>query len=161
MESRFHEFKEKILKMSDILEVVIALFLVIMTLALTIKFIYMVALEGPGVWGEETIHNILQDAFNLIIAIEFVQMLLKHSVGSVLEVVLFSVARGMIVDHNGALETLLIVASIGLVLFIRKTLLLPHDLKESMDEVDNEQDQEVTDQEESPVKDPISFETEE
>ena len=150
MESRFHIFKQKILKMSDILEIVIALFLVIMTLALTIKFIYMVALEGPAAWGEETIHKIVQDAFNLIIAIEFVQMLLKHSVGSVLEVVLFSVARGMIVDHNGGLQTLLIVIAIGLVLFIRKNLLLPHDLNESMDEVDIEQSQKYTDKDEPP-----------
>ena len=135
----FQSIKKKILKISDILETLIALFLILIAFALTFKFIYAVLMEGPGSWTEDTIHHILIAGFNLVIAVEFVRMLLKHSAGSVLEIVLFSVARGMVVEHSTELQTLFIVVSLGLVFFIRKYLLLPHDLAESMEAVEQYQ----------------------
>lgn len=136
MEKKFRIFKRRILKTSDILETLIALFLILIAFALTAKFIYSIIQEGPASWDQDMIRSIVQDGFNLIIAVEFVRMLLKHSAGSVLEIVLFSVARGMVVEHTDGLETLLIVLSLGLVLLIRKMLLLPHDLEEPMDEAE-------------------------
>jgi len=143
MHEKFHAFKKNILRLSDLLETAIALFLILIAAALTVKFIYAVMLEGPGNWGQETIHGILQDAFNLIIAVEFIRMLLKHSIGSILEIVLFSVARGLVVEHASAPEVVLTVLALGLVLFIRKFFLLPHDLEESISEAEEMREKEA------------------
>ena len=132
MSGTFQKLKNIILRISSYMEITIALFLVVITIALFGKFIYAVILEGPGAWNQGTIHTIVQDSFNLIIALEFIRMLLKHSIGSILEIVLFSVARGLIVDHSTGIETVLIVFALGLVLLIRKYLLLPHDLEYSI-----------------------------
>ena len=132
MSNTFQKLKNIILRVSGYLEIAIALFLVIITVALFVKFIFAVILEGPTSWNQGTIHNIVQDSFNLIIALEFIRMLLKHSIGSILEIVLFSVARGLVVDHSTGIETVLIVFALGLVLLIRKYLLLPHDLEYSI-----------------------------
>ncbi len=134
MYGRFQKLKNIVLRISNYMEIIIALFLVVITVALFIKFVYTVILEGPIAWNQGTIHNIVQDAFNLIIALEFIRMLLKHSIGSILEIVLFSVARGLVVDHSTGIETVMIVFALGLVLLIRKYLLLPHDLEYSISE---------------------------
>lgn len=134
MHGRFQKIKNIVLRISNYMEIIIALFLVVITVALFIKFVYAVILEGPIAWNQGTIHSIVQDAFNLIIALEFIRMLLKHSIGSILEIVLFSVARGLVVDHSTGIETVLIVFALGLVLLIRKYLLLPHDLEYSISE---------------------------
>ena len=134
MSNTLQKLKNVILHASSFLETAIALFLVVITVALFVKFIIAVILEGPVAWNQGTIHNIVQDSFNLIIALEFIRMLLKHSIGSILEIVLFSVARGLVVDHSTGVETVLIVFALGLVLLIRKYLLLPHDLEYSISE---------------------------
>ena len=52
-------------------------------------------------------------------------MLAKHSPGSALEVLLYAIARNMILGHGTAIENLLGVASIGLIFVIRKFCFVP------------------------------------
>ena len=52
-------------------------------------------------------------------------MLAKHSPGSALEVLLYAIARNMILGHGSATENLLGVAAIGLIFVIRKFLFVP------------------------------------
>ena len=62
---------------------------------------------------------------NLVIGIEFIKMLAKHSPGSALEVLLYAIARNMILGHGTAAENLLGVVAIGLIFVIRKFLFVP------------------------------------
>ena len=64
----------------------------------------------------------LSGAFTLVIGIEFIRMLTKHTPSSVIEVLLFSIARQMVVEHVGPVETLIGVVAIAGVFAIRKYL---------------------------------------
>lgn len=67
----------------------------------------------------------LQRALDIVIGIEFIKMLAKHSPGSALEVLLYAIARHMIVGHESAVENFISVASIALIFFVRKFLFVP------------------------------------
>lgn len=58
----------------------------------------------------------------LVIGLEFIKMLMEHSHAAVLEVMLFAIARQMIVDHTSMFENLMGVLAIGGVFAIRKFL---------------------------------------
>ncbi len=67
--------------------------------------------------------TLLAGAIQLIIGIEFVRMLSNHSATGAIEVVLFVIAKSIIVGDYTSLEMLLGVASIALLFVIRKYLL--------------------------------------
>lgn len=67
-------------------------------------------------------HVFLEHAFNLVIGIEFVRMLIKHTPGSALGVLLFAIARHMVLDSGNGLELLMSVAAIAGIFVIRKYL---------------------------------------
>ena len=67
----------------------------------------------------------LQRALDIVIGIEFIKMLAKHSPGSALEVLLYAIARHMIVGHESAVENFISVASIALIFCVRKFLFVP------------------------------------
>ena len=64
----------------------------------------------------------LNDALGLVVGIEFVKMLIKHTPEAVVEVLLFAIAREMIVFHTSLLETLIGVFAVGVIFVIRKFL---------------------------------------
>lgn len=64
--------------------------------------------------------QVLGHAFNLIIGVEFIKMLAKHTPGSAIEVLLFAIARQMVVEHTTPLENLIGIISIALIFIIRK-----------------------------------------
>ena len=72
--------------------------------------------------NEYTFHIFLEHAFNLVIGIEFIRMLIKHTPGSALEVLLFAIARHMVLSDDSALELVLGVMSIAGIFAIRKYL---------------------------------------
>ena len=67
----------------------------------------------------------LGHAFNLIIGVEFIKMLAKHTPGSAIEVLLFTIARGMVVEHTTPLEDLIGIVTIALIFAVRKYLFVP------------------------------------
>ncbi len=73
----------------------------------------------------EAFHSFLSSAFNVVIGIEFVKMLAKHSPGSAIEVLLFAIARQMVVEHTSPVENLVSIIAILLIFVIRKYLFVP------------------------------------
>jgi len=67
-------------------------------------------------------NNFLKDIFNIIIGIELLKMLCRHGLDSVVEVLLFAVARMMIIDHLRIWEMLIGVTAIAILFLIRKFL---------------------------------------
>ena len=61
----------------------------------------------------------------MVIGIEFLKMLCRHSVGSVVEVLLFALARGLVVDHGTPVSNLITVGTIALLFVVRKFLFIP------------------------------------
>lgn len=75
--------------------------------------------------NDAEIRTFLERALDIVIGIEFIKMLAKHSPGSALEVLLYAIARHMIVGHESAVENFISVASIALIFFVRKFLFVP------------------------------------
>ena len=55
----------------------------------------------------EYIEKLLASAFSVIIVIEFERMLVKHSMNTIIEVLIFAIARGLVVGHEESLHVLL------------------------------------------------------
>lgn len=69
--------------------------------------------------------TVLEHAFNLIIGVEFIKMLAKHTPGSAIEVLLFAIARQMVIEHTTPVENLVGIVTIALIFIIRKYLFVP------------------------------------
>lgn len=116
--------RDQVAEFASFLEVIIS---VLVLVGLVISSV-PVAREMLSLWtsgSTDAFQTFLGHAFNLVIGIEFIKMLAKHSPGSALEVLLYAIARNMILGHGSAVENLLGVASIGLIFAIRKFLFVP------------------------------------
>ena len=71
------------------------------------------------------IRNFLERSLDIVIGIEFIKMLAKHSPGSSLEVLLYAIARHLVVGHDSAVENLLSVGAIALIFIVRKFFFVP------------------------------------
>lgn len=72
----------------------------------------------------EQFTGFLGSALTLLIGVEFVKMLAKHTAENLLEVLMFAIARQMVVEHLNMLETLVGVIAIAVIFAVRKYLLL-------------------------------------
>ena len=109
---------------ASLLEMLLSVMVLIGLLVSTIP----IAQEMISLWfsdNTDAFQTFLGHAFNLVIGIEFIKMLAKHSPGSALEVLLYAIARQMILGHASALENLISVGSIGLIFLIRKFVFVP------------------------------------
>ena len=82
----------------------------------------------PGLFidgNDVEIRTFLERALDIVIGIEFIKMLAKHSPGSSLEVLLYAITRHMVVGHESALENLLSVGAIALIFVVRKFFFVP------------------------------------
>lgn len=64
----------------------------------------------------------LQYMFNIVIGIELLKMFCRHDLDSVVEVLLFAVARQVIIEHTSMVDNLLGVLAIAILFSIRKFL---------------------------------------
>ena len=68
------------------------------------------------------LNQFLKYMFDIIIGIELLKMLCRHDLDSVVEVLLFSVAREMIIEHMPIYFTLVGIIAISILFLIRKFL---------------------------------------
>lgn len=94
---------------------------------IAIAIIFSAAALIPELWHfaadfrvQGQLQQFLGYAFNTIIGIEFLKMLIKHSAGSVIEVLLLAIARQLIVEHTTPLENLLAIIAVAILFIIRK-----------------------------------------
>ena len=67
----------------------------------------------------QSFQAVLEQAFNLVIGIEFIKMLAKHTPGSAIEVLLFAMARQLVIGHMAPFENLLGIIAIAIIFIIR------------------------------------------
>lgn len=116
--------RDQIAEAASLLEIVLSLLVLLGMLISVIP----TAREMLTLWSSDSTESFqifLGHAFNLVIGIEFIKMLAKHSPGSALEVLLYAIARHMILGGGSAAENLLGVLAIGIIFFIRKFLFVP------------------------------------
>ncbi|MCI9558663.1 transporter [Candidatus Ventrimonas sp. KK005] len=94
---------------------------VIVILALLIMLI-QVPTELAGLVHNGEFNQFLKQLFDIIIGIELLKMLCRHDLDSVVEVLLFSTAREMIIEHMPIYHTLIGIVAIAVLFLIRKYL---------------------------------------
>ena len=117
--------RRKVAFFASVIEIAIS---IIVLIAIVIAGIQVVR-EVFSLAGDPKAHEgftvFLGHAFNLIIGVEFIKMLAKHTPGSAIEVLLFAIARQMVVEHTSPLENLIGIVTIALIFAIRKFLFVP------------------------------------
>ncbi len=119
------KFQKQLLKCTRILEFIISIVIVI---AIVISMITL--LDGLKVFclkplEQDAFQTFLGISFNILIGIEFLKMIFKSNLSTVVEVLLFAIARQMIVEHTTVYENFIGVASIALLFVVRKFLFIP------------------------------------
>ena len=118
------ELRNRIISTATLLEILLSgLVLIGLLLSMVPLLQWMPGLLFDGNDAEVSIF--LQRALDIVIGIEFIKMLAKHSPGSVLEVLLYAIARHMIVGHEDAVQNLVSVVAIALIFIIRKYFFVP------------------------------------
>ena len=113
--------KEQILKIVDTLEMIIGILLAV---CIAISVVYLI-FDIKSIFSNnnlEAFNNYLSIAFNFVIGIEFIKMLCKHTPETVIEVLLFAIARQLIVEHMTIFQNLVGVIAIAVLFATRKYL---------------------------------------
>ena len=117
-------FRDQIAEAAGILEVVLSGIVLVGLLLSVVPLVqWMPGLITDG--NEVEVYEFLTRALDIVIGIEFIKMLAKHSPGSVLEVLLYAIARHMIVGHEDAVQNLVSVVAIALIFIIRRFFFVP------------------------------------
>ena len=118
------ELQEMVHELTYYIELVIAIIMCGIIAIMTAKLL-MTALPDYIMGDKIEIEGFLEKVMLLAIALEFVKMLCKHTPSTVIDVLLFAIARQMVVEHTSTLENLIgIVALAGL--FATRKYLLCH-----------------------------------
>ena len=118
------QLRNHIIQASSLLEILLSGLVLIGLLLSAVPLIrWMPGLLIDG--NEVEIRTFLERSLDIVIGIEFIKMLAKHSPGSSLEVLLYAIARHLVVGHDSALENLLSVGAIALIFIVRKYFFVP------------------------------------
>ena len=117
-------FRDQVAEAAGLLEVVLSA-IVLVALLLSVAPLLQL-LPGLLTHGNSVeVREFLERALDIVIGIEFIKMLAKHSPGSSLEVLLYAIARHLVVGHDSAFENLLSVGAIALIFIVRKFFFVP------------------------------------
>ncbi len=129
MENKFEVLHRLVLKMPRFLEKVVAAILLVGVTYSCIQ-LGLHVLAFSNLEFNVYVEDILVTAFNAVIVIEFIRMLIKHSMNTIVEVLIFAIARGLVVGHEEPLAELLRIACIAILLVCRKFLFHEFDFQE-------------------------------
>ena len=118
------KLNEIIYSISRYTEIVLSAVMLLVIITLIIPMLYN-SIRIPLLdISPEQFTEFLGNALTLLIGVEFVKMLAKHTAENLLEVLMFAIARQMVVEHLNMVETLIGVVAIAVIFAIRKYLLL-------------------------------------
>lgn len=109
----------RVLEMLISVTIIIAIGISMVTLVFGLFGLYQDPLR------KDAFQSFLGTAFNILIGIEFLKMIFHNNLDTVVEVILFAIARQMIVEHTTVIENCVGVISIAILFVIRKYLFIP------------------------------------
>ena len=120
-------FNELIYNVARYTEVVLSIVILIVIALSCLRLILTTA--GTSVMNMDTdfFTNFLAQALSLVVGVEFVKMLCRHSAQTVVEVLLFATARQMVVEHLQPTQTLIGILGIAILFAVRKYLMTDSD----------------------------------
>lgn len=108
------------------ISVVIAVAVIILGIKLFWDMLHSTIYDTDG----SVLVDILDKAMTLAIGVEFIKMLCKHTPQTVVEVLVFAIAKQLVVFHTTPLENLLNVVAIAGLFAVRKFLIRSSDVSE-------------------------------
>ena len=106
----------------DVLELVLAVAVGIGLVVSLFRYIPEGIKLLTGTGGTAGFLQFLEEIFGIVVGIEFIKMLCKPSAENVIEVLVFLIARHMIIGSNSALDILLSVVAVILLYLLRLML---------------------------------------
>lgn len=126
-----NDIKKKILSklygISYYLEMFISLLLIVVIIFLSVKLVINIFDINFMLSNEDVFTYFMENAMSLAVGVELIKMLCKHSASTVVEVLLFAIARQIIVSHSSVVNMVAGVLCIVALLATRKFLFLPDD----------------------------------
>lgn len=120
------DLQDAVYELTYYIELVIAVIMCGVIGIMTFK-ILTTALPNYILGDRIEIEGFLEKVMMLAIGLEFVKMLCKHTPSTVIDVLLFAIARQMIVEHTSTLENLIGVVALAGLFATRKYLLCHFD----------------------------------
>lgn len=114
-------------KLTKIMEFVIALVLACGIIIMIAQLVFSIG-QIPDLSTYPNYDDLLTSCFNLIIGVELIRMLYLHTPVTVFEVLMFAIARQVIIDHSSPLNSLIGVIAIAILFATRKYLFASFDL---------------------------------
>lgn len=121
---RLGQLKARIMKMTVFLELILALFItaaIVIGMVDLVKYIGLIYKTNPFD-TYDVFQKFLGHILLLVVGVELVAMLVMHTPGSVIEVLLYAIARSMLIGSKGDFDYLFGIASIAGIFAIRKFL---------------------------------------
>ena len=119
---RAHRITGYLEHLMDIFEIGIAIIVAVGFIMSVVPLVTNIPLLMSHSEGTAAYRHFLESALDLVIGIEFIKMLIKHTPGSVVEVLLFALSRHMVLEGGNAMENLLTVCAIAVIFAIRRFL---------------------------------------
>ena len=123
--------RNRINQSASYFEIFLSILILLAVILVTVELVQSLFTTIRAFWFGEflfDIHTFLGMIFELIIAVEFVKMLSKHTPESTIEVLLFVIARKIVIDEPKYDEILLGVAAIAALFIIKKYLTRPNQM---------------------------------
>lgn len=127
-----HFIQDRVYFIAGIVEIIISTIMLLVIGYLTLILLIKICTDPTFLAGENPLDSVFSYALNLVIGVEFIKMLVRHTPTNVLEVLVLVTSRQIVVAHGSILQTLLGVIAIILLFAARKYLLLNADEKVSM-----------------------------
>lgn len=113
--------KEKLSAFSSFIEIILGIFVLLACVTSGIGIV--IHTDVPLLFSTPAYFiEWLSTAYYIIIGVEFVKMIANHTLDAVIEVLLLTLARQMIVEHASPLESLFVIISVSLLFAVRKYL---------------------------------------
>ncbi|WP_367565858.1 phosphate-starvation-inducible PsiE family protein [Lacrimispora sp.] len=118
-------FRNKVAAISSYLEIILSVVILVGITIMSVQLILDIVMIVRGISNASMaipFEKFMGDALKLIIGIEFVKMLINHTPESVIEVLLFAMARKLIVGSSSSLDVVIGIGSIAVLFVVRRFL---------------------------------------
>lgn len=102
------------------IELVLAVVLVIALIFIAGRMLYELWSSGAEMTSQDLLNLILANAFMLVIGAEFIKMIIKPTAENVLEVIMLTITRALIMDHSSMMDSLIGILGMLVLFIIRK-----------------------------------------
>lgn len=127
--NKHHHLRQKsqsaLHEISFYLELVAAILVILLIVCQVIGLAAEMLSDLKGLTNSANFTHFLELALNIVIGIEFLKMLCRHNMDAVIEVLLFTLARHLIVSMHSMVEGLVCIIAIAILFVVRKFLFVP------------------------------------